>query len=191
MGFGLDENVCTAYNFICNNYADGDDILLFGFSRGAYTARALAGLVIDVGIIPPGEMTKFPEMYGEYKKRQDCAVFQLSDWFQENGHIVLYQDVKTSFVGVWDTIGALGIPESGFSSMTGWNKGYQFWDTQLHPSMTTLPSTLLWIWEYPNGEISGNRHRKGSSCSRSRRIPRTFHPNPLVPQTSRRPRLEC
>ncbi|KAK6521773.1 hypothetical protein TWF506_001977 [Arthrobotrys conoides] len=142
MGFGLDENVCTAYNFICNNYAEGDEILLFGFSRGAYTARALSGLVMDVGIIPPGEMTKFPEMYGEYKKRQDRQVFQLSDWFKKNGDIVLYQDVKISFVGVWDTVGALGIPESGISSMTGWNKGYQFWDTELHPNIEKAAHAL-------------------------------------------------
>ena len=50
-GYGLDDNILNSYEFIVDNYADGDDIYLFGFSRGAYTVRALAGLIHAVGLI--------------------------------------------------------------------------------------------------------------------------------------------
>lgn len=52
-GYGLDENVLRAYTFLINHYEDGDDIFLFGFSRGAYTVRVLAGLIHKVGLLSP------------------------------------------------------------------------------------------------------------------------------------------
>ncbi|KAF3925814.1 hypothetical protein ABW20_dc0102429 [Dactylellina cionopaga] len=137
LGSGLDENVCTAYNFICNNYAENDEIYLFGFSRGAYTARALSGLIIGAGILPPGAMALFPEMYQEYKKRQSKGEFRKSHFWEKNKEALeyTYHDVKLKFVGVWDTVGALGIPESAISGITGWNSGYQFYDTELHKNI--------------------------------------------------------
>ena len=50
-GKGLDENILQAYKFVSWNYEEGDEIFLFGFSRGAYTARSLAGLIRKCGII--------------------------------------------------------------------------------------------------------------------------------------------
>ena len=50
-GYGLDDNILNSYEFIVDNYREGDDIYLFGFSRGAYTVRALAGLIHKVGLI--------------------------------------------------------------------------------------------------------------------------------------------
>src|SRR5215469_7449605 len=52
-GYGLDDNILAAYHFLVRNYEDGDDIFLFGFSRGAYTVRALAGLIHKVGLLWP------------------------------------------------------------------------------------------------------------------------------------------
>ena len=52
-GYGLDDNVLSAYCFLVENYAPGDSIYLFGFSRGAYTVRVLAGLVHKIGLISP------------------------------------------------------------------------------------------------------------------------------------------
>jgi uncharacterized protein (DUF2235 family) len=52
-GYGLDDNVLAAYEFLINNYEEGDDIYLFGFSRGAYTVRVLAGLIHKVGLLSP------------------------------------------------------------------------------------------------------------------------------------------
>ena len=59
-GAGLEENIIEAYNFIVLNYEPGDEIFCFGFSRGAYTARAVAGLVTDIGVISPVDMQFFP-----------------------------------------------------------------------------------------------------------------------------------
>ena len=55
-GYGLDDNVLVAYEFLVNNYADGDQIYLFGFSRGAYTVRVLAGLIHKVGLVSPQQV---------------------------------------------------------------------------------------------------------------------------------------
>jgi uncharacterized protein (DUF2235 family) len=55
-GSGFVGNVIEAYNFIVLNYNPGDQVFCFGFSRGAYTARAVAGLVTDIGIVKPRDM---------------------------------------------------------------------------------------------------------------------------------------
>ena len=52
-GYGLDDNVLAAYEFLIRNYEEGDHIYLFGFSRGAYTVRVLAGLIHKIGLISP------------------------------------------------------------------------------------------------------------------------------------------
>jgi uncharacterized protein (DUF2235 family) len=62
-GSGFVGNVIEAYNFIVLNYNPGDKIFCFNFSRGAYTARAVAGLVTDIGIIQPRDMQDFPKLY--------------------------------------------------------------------------------------------------------------------------------
>src|SRR5436190_12104244 len=55
-GYGLDDNVLRAYEFLANNYEDGDDVYMFGFSRGAYTVRVLAGLIHKVGLMSPQQV---------------------------------------------------------------------------------------------------------------------------------------
>ena len=70
-GDGLAENVIEAYNFIVLNYQPGDEIFCFGFSRGAYTARAVAGLVGDIGVLEPADMQFFPELYRGYMQKKD------------------------------------------------------------------------------------------------------------------------
>ncbi|KAF4814013.1 hypotheticall protein [Colletotrichum tropicale] len=77
-GVGLSGDVVEAYNFIVNNYAPEDEIFCFGFSRGAYTARSVAGLITDIGIIQPHEMQDFPELYSLYRKHRDSYNFRQS-----------------------------------------------------------------------------------------------------------------
>ncbi|KAF4540708.1 uncharacterized protein LTHEOB_650 [Lasiodiplodia theobromae] len=69
-GAGLEENVTTAYHYLANNYEKGDEIFLFGFSRGAYTARALAGMVTEMGLLWPQKLRHFPDLYNLYRKRR-------------------------------------------------------------------------------------------------------------------------
>src|ERR1700712_3268111 len=55
-GYGLDDKVLAAYQFLVQNYRDGDQIYLFGFSRGAYTVRVLAGLIHKAGLVSPEQV---------------------------------------------------------------------------------------------------------------------------------------
>jgi len=83
-GAGLDENVCEAYNFLANNYSPGDEVFFFGFSRGAYTARACAGLVAKVGICKDIQMSRFWEMYSIYKTKDHDTPIEATDWGKQN-----------------------------------------------------------------------------------------------------------
>src|SRR3546814_19067005 len=56
MGYGLDDNVLGAYRFLVENWEEGDRIYLFGFSRGAWTARVLAGLIHLIGLVRPSQL---------------------------------------------------------------------------------------------------------------------------------------
>ncbi|KAF3917635.1 hypothetical protein AA313_de0206624 [Arthrobotrys entomopaga] len=146
-GHSLDENVCTAYNFLCNNYAPGDELFFFGFSRGAYTARALAGLVATAGILPPGEMHLFYEMYKAYKNKKDTEWDQ-TEWFKnymaknDLEEHNLQTDITIKFVGVWDTVGALGVPDSYVSRWTHWNDKYAFHDTEFNDKIEKAAHAL-------------------------------------------------
>jgi len=67
-GYGLDDNVLAAYRFLANHYEDGDRIYLFGFSRGAYTVRVLAGLIHKVGLISPQQVNLAGSGLTSYKQ---------------------------------------------------------------------------------------------------------------------------
>lgn len=82
-GDGLVVNVLEAYNFLVNNYSEGDQVFCFGFSRGAFTARAIAGLVTDIGIFKPVCMQFFAPLWALYQKNLEKHNFQKSkDYFQ-------------------------------------------------------------------------------------------------------------
>ena len=81
-GVGVTSNVRNAYGFLCNNYDYGDEIYITGFSRGAYTARSVAGLVGRCGILTKKGLELFYEVYNWYftyydftdEKRAPCPV---------------------------------------------------------------------------------------------------------------------
>ena len=122
-GKGLSDNVIQAYRFLSHNYTPGDEIFLFGFSRGAYTARSLAGLVNKIGILPKKNIFFMAEAYALYEARDnqsETASFKNEQQSQE-------ADIK--FIGVWDTVGALGIPTRFLGMLT--RKKYTFHDVSL------------------------------------------------------------
>ncbi|KAK4207852.1 hypothetical protein QBC37DRAFT_432807 [Rhypophila decipiens] len=139
-GSGFVGNVIEAYNFIVLNYNPGDQIFCIGFSRGAYTARAVAGLVTDIGIIKPRDMQDFPVLYNLYQSHTDSHMFRKSKVWREWAEGVrrfdpdqkdLPKEWKESpsqwlkrphgsppestrwveAVAVFDTVGSLGIPK--------------------------------------------------------------------------------
>lgn len=128
-------NVIHAYNFLVLNYSPGDKVYCFGFSRGAYTARAVAGLVNDIGIISPCDMQDFPELYDKYQKNTDSNGFRRSkeyrEWItgDECRKVVPETSRVVEVVGVFDTVGSLGIPHSPYWGVDlamryfGWRMG--------------------------------------------------------------------
>ncbi|KAK4662333.1 uncharacterized protein QC763_700540 [Podospora pseudopauciseta] len=66
-GMGLDADIREVYNFLCTNYVDGDDIILIGFSRGAFTARSVADMVASVGLLTPEGLDKFFAIFDDYE----------------------------------------------------------------------------------------------------------------------------
>lgn len=117
-GKGIDKNICDAYRFLVYNYTPGDEIYLFGFSRGAYTVRSLAGFLNKFGILPKYLAHKIPQHYEMYRKS--------GQWPDRSQPEVIPPKIK--FLGVWDTVGSLGIP-----LLTSWR--YRFHDTWLNENI--------------------------------------------------------
>jgi len=136
-GWGISHNLRDAYNFLVMNYTPGDELYLFGFSRGAYTARSLAGLIRNVGILRPERAHLVGKAYDHYRDRTDAThptAPESLHFVKANSH----PDVRIHFVGVWDTVGALGVP-LGFAryglkiwgAFTGNPLRYEFHDMEL------------------------------------------------------------
>ncbi|KAH7909231.1 hypothetical protein BJ138DRAFT_1011235 [Hygrophoropsis aurantiaca] len=100
----LDEHVMDGYKFLMDNYRPGDKICLFGFSRGAYTARALAGMLNKVGLLPRDNAQQVVFAYKAYKQTTAQGI-GLAKGFKET----FSQDVNVEFVGVWYTVQSTGV----------------------------------------------------------------------------------
>jgi len=108
LGVGLSKNVQEAYMFLVRNYDPGDEVFLFGFSRGAYTARSVAGLIRNSGLLRRECEGKLDEAYELYRDRTE-ATHPRSVQAQQF-RASFSREVRIKFIGVWDTVGALGIP---------------------------------------------------------------------------------
>jgi uncharacterized protein (DUF2235 family) len=149
-GWGIDKNIQDAYRFLCLNYAPGDEIYLFGFSRGAYTVRSLVGLIRSIGMLPRQGVRKIPQAYkiyqdakGKYVDKDEATREQIKLRDQDNV-TKFRQQIATEFgtdyqetieitlLSCWDTVGALGIPRLWWLSLAPIiNKKYQFHNTKL------------------------------------------------------------
>ena len=108
LGAGLEKNVMDGYRFLVHNYEPGDEIYLFGFSRGAYTVRSLCGLVNNCSILKCVEGKRIEEAFALYKNRRHKPRGAYSkDWRKKYS---IKDKVNINFVGVWDTVGAMGLP---------------------------------------------------------------------------------
>ncbi|KIM38234.1 hypothetical protein M413DRAFT_30356 [Hebeloma cylindrosporum] len=96
--------ISGGYEFLMQNYEEGDKIFLFGFSRGAYTARALAGMLHKVGLLPKDNHQQVPFAYKMYS-REDETGWRQSGAFKKAFSI----EVDIELVGVWDTVGSVGV----------------------------------------------------------------------------------
>jgi hypothetical protein len=108
-GVGLSRNVFDAYHFLIDNYESGDELYFFGFSRGAFTARSLAGLVRSCGILRRGNADRIEEAWALYRSSADKPSGVASTLFRR----AYSHEPRIHFIGVWDTVGALGVPVLG------------------------------------------------------------------------------
>jgi len=98
----LNEHVMGGYQFLMQNYRAGDKVCLFGFSRGAYTARALAGFLYKIGLLPRDNVEQIPFAYSLYKRTDNDG---LAAGFKET----FCTPVTIDFLGVWDTVASVGL----------------------------------------------------------------------------------
>ena len=97
----LSDHVTDAYRFLMRYYQEGDRIFIFGFSRGAYTARAVAAMLYKVGLLTQGNEELIPFAWDMFKRKQDRDV---SEGFKKT----FCRPVPIHFLGLWDTVSSVG-----------------------------------------------------------------------------------
>tara|TARA_R110000796_G_scaffold54365_1_gene127187 strand:- start:47119 stop:48384 length:1266 start_codon:yes stop_codon:yes gene_type:complete len=108
-GIGLDEKIIDGYRFLGNNYQPGDEIYLFGFSRGAYTARSLAGLINLAGVLHPSCLGGVLDDVLAIRRTDQATELKQKAIANITG-MQRHEHVSIKCIGVWDTVGSLGIP---------------------------------------------------------------------------------
>jgi uncharacterized protein (DUF2235 family) len=126
-GKGVHKNIMDDYRYIVQNYSPGDEIYLFGFSRGAYTIRSLCGLINNCGILKRPEASLIQKAFDLYKK-PGRVNSPSGDNSVEFRHEHSHPDKTVHFVGVWDTVGAMGIP---LSFLGLFDDKDEFYDTEI------------------------------------------------------------
>lgn len=179
-GEGLSDNVREAYSFLANNYHVGDEIFLLGFSRGAFTARSIAGLISEVGLLTKKGLNSLPEVFEDVRGRRDPKYVpknpdvpfpnkpsanspRYAEELERRGLTRL--DIAIKAIGVWDTVGSLGTPRIGWLTRVGLqsqeSKEMSFYDTKLGPCIENAFQALALdekrsafspaVWEKPEG----------------------------------------
>jgi uncharacterized protein (DUF2235 family) len=131
-GYGLEQNILEAYRFLVSNYELGDELFLVGFSRGAYTVRSLAGMIRKCGIIRQDNSPNYGaamKLYQNAEHPDEPGPTQ----FRERYSVAGAGSIPIWFLGVWDTVGARGIPVRFLSELT--QRKYRFHDTELSGSV--------------------------------------------------------
>ena len=153
-GEGIFQKIRDGYTKIAHAYDQDDDIYIFGFSRGAYTARSLAGIIAVCGL-PTGsfDAALVNDAFQAYRNKDQRAAFQAK-------YPSIY-NAKIKMVGVWDTVGSLGIP----AIFGGVEADYAFLDTNLHPDVLNAHQALAidehrqefppTLWTPPNPAVPG------------------------------------
>lgn len=188
LGWGLDDNIHEAFRNLVFCFEPGDEIFIFGFSRGAYTARSLGGLIRSVGIPSRRHVADIPQAMAMYRARgkeshpdspasmafraalsPDTATStEELAWRKAAGHPPA-KLLTIAYLGLWDTVGALGLPGFLGAVPKVLNRRYQFHDTDLSRSVRSArhalalderrrlyPPTLWDNLDDLNGEATGD-----------------------------------
>jgi uncharacterized protein (DUF2235 family) len=155
-GYGLDQEILGAYQFICEEFEDNDAIYLFGFSRGAYTVRALGGFVHMLGLLPRDQLNVANYALTAYKRSSKANDFSIAWNFSR---VIGSRPTTIKFVGVWDTVASILVPRSD----------------RVVPTLQTLPYTRT------NKSVEVFRHAMAiDERRRMFRLNRWIEPQPFV-----------
>ena len=178
-GWGLSRNICEAYEFLALNHEEGDKVFLFGFSRGAFTVRSLAGMICRCGLLERGALVAaerrerrraVKKVLCAYRKENEVHNGEDVKKFRESLGIGgrLPRSVEIHFIGVWDTVDAVGMP---FDELKVWlddriwrrlfkRRLWGFHDRNLHPAVRHARQALALdderktfhplLWKDPN-----------------------------------------
>jgi uncharacterized protein (DUF2235 family) len=126
-GWGIKKKILDAYRFLVATYEPGDELFFLGFSRGAYTVRSIFGFIRNSGLLKPEFAHKLDDAYALYRRRDDKSHPDAveSELFRRS----YAWEPRAKFIGVWDTVGALGIPVGGLFQLI--NKRWAFHDVTL------------------------------------------------------------
>jgi len=127
-GAGIDKNIMDCYRFLVHNYDAGDHLFFFGFSRGAYTARSLAGFIRNCGLLKRKHANKIPEAFRLYRKRTRASGPNELAPTKFRRDYAVADITPIEFVGAWDTVGALGIPVPFWGTLN--EREFLFHDTE-------------------------------------------------------------
>ena len=132
-GYGLDDNVLAAYAFLVQHWREGDQIYLFGFSRGAYTVRVLAGMIHKIGLITPEQANlagsgliaykqfssdEAPKLRAQFRGITDAGAAEAAQPPSPFDNAAQFARITSSrwpvirFVGVWDTVASVIVPRA-------------------------------------------------------------------------------
>lgn len=140
-GYGLSQNVRSGYRWLMEHYDPGDEIFLFGFSRGAFTARSLSGMIARCGLLKPDAPMSFAQLYERYQKGDNVRPIYRLKYLERQGeknfdfeekvllHHAYYGRNFIKMVGVWDTVGTLGVPFGDIKGIS--RRTLRFHDTHL------------------------------------------------------------
>ncbi|AWN38852.1 DUF2235 domain-containing protein [Methylobacterium radiodurans] len=135
-GHGLDDEILDAYAWLVQIYEPSDAIFIFGFSRGAYAARSLSGLIAKCGVLRPGAPLSLEQLYARYRRGNEKTIRTLlgapanaPSSLEERWVAACCHAADIEFVGVFDTVGSMGSPVSSLSSRIA---RYRFLDTHLY-----------------------------------------------------------
>lgn len=135
-GYGLDDDVLGAYRFLAEHYSEGDQVFLFGFSRGSYSVRVLVGFIHLLGLLRSDQLNYVGYAFAAYKRAaMDGEDLSVAWHFRR---IVGGRTIPIKFLGVWDTVASVIVPRP---------------DRFYIPSSETLPYTL----QNPSVEVSGKQ----------------------------------
>lgn len=148
-GRGLDRNIQQGYKWLSRNHRPGDEIAIFGFSRGAYSARSLAGLIRRTGLVHWGVLDDDPRniedehgaiarAYAIYRARVPSCAYDGDEAREFRRH--WSREVEIAMIGVWDTVGALGIPGDLLDDID--ERRYGFHDMRLGPNVLRARQAL-------------------------------------------------